>query len=1057
MNVFLKFPPIFIIVLMLLPLVVFSQEPPSTYVVQGTVTDNDTGVPIPGANVYVKETKRGGITDRDGKFILKEVKEGHTLRVSFIGYKEWSKKFNGESHLEVKLSEDKITLTEIIAVGYGTQERRGLTGAVSRVSAQEISSVAPSFDNALIGKVAGMNINLSSGAPGSATAITIRGLSSLNADSNPLIVIDGVPVYGTGSALNSLDFGNNTVSAAVLGGNAVSNGFSQKPEFERNPLASLNPDDIESIEILKDAFSTAIYGSRGAAGVVLVTTKKGRKGKPQIKIGHSVQSDQPVKLPELLNADEFSMIYSKFNQGLGINASFPVAAHTDWLGEVIRTGWINETNASVAGGSDQHTFFLSFNRFDQQGYIINQDLRRNSVRTNFSFTPAKWINLGTNTTFSLIENKALNSQNIFRNAVLASPNIPVRHPDGSYFYHTPNSPLFSDNINSLAGHQGNPVATAHEDNKVNDTRVLGTLFAELKPFSWLSFKTEVGIDVYNANSYSRQFATPENTSGTGTASSNQNLKYVTNNVLTYSKILGSHTINAILGQSFETSVENKMRITATGFFDDNEKSIISATNKRVLDGITQRWAVLSYFSRFNYRYKNRYLAGLTYRMDGSSRFSKNRRYRGFPSVSGGWIISGEEFMKSVKWVEELKLRGSYGLTGLDGSFGGYYGNQGQWIRDNRTVNGATLMYNGVQLLFNSQTVNPNLEWETSTSLDLGLDASLFKGKMDLTLDYFYKRTNNLLALDRVPLYMGWSQQQQNVGDMKNEGFEFMANGTLLDTKNWLWTASMNVSRIRDKLIKLNEAGYQMANANTGEKKVFIVGESLNMFFLYDWTGVDPLTGNPQWRYSDGSVSPIPPQNFLSSSLPLANRFNSGSNMPKYYGGISSQLRFKDFELQVTCSYAVGQKMYNGTMASLMTYFMPESNNLSRKILNYWILPGHNTDVPALINETTAPKGQSSGLRGYDVSRLSDRFLEDGSYLRLRNITLAYRLMEPWLKKMSIDHIKIYAQGINLLTLTGYSGMDTEVNAYGSSIVLGGYDEITMPQAKSLKIGLELNF
>ncbi|WP_439184930.1 SusC/RagA family TonB-linked outer membrane protein [Carboxylicivirga taeanensis] len=1030
-------------------------------IVKGVVTDAKTGDPIPGANVYVKETMRGDVTNMEGEFSMLQVVEGQTICITCIGCKDVNIAYEGQDFIKAELIEDVVALGEIVTVGYGVQERRDLTGSVAKISAEDIAGIAPSFDNALVGKVAGVNVNLSSGAPGSATSITIRGLSSINADNNPLIVIDGTPVYGTGKGVNNIDFGNGSVAAGSIGGNAVSNGYSQQMEFERNPLAALSPDDIESIEILKDAFSTAIYGSRGAAGVILVTTKKGKKGKPQINVGYSVKLGQPIGTPEVLDADDFSSIYTKFNKAIGSGAKFPTTYNTDWLDEVIRTEVVQEARASVTGGNDNSTYFISFSNFDQQGYIIGQDLKRNSARANFDINPANWISFGTNSSISLIENAALNSQTVYRDAVMMSPNIPAYHPDGSYFFHTPEIG-FDNNINNITGHLSNPIAKANEDNNIKDTRVLTNFYAELKPLSWLSLKSQVGIDIYNTKSYNRNFATPQNPGGSATTSSDQNLKYVVNNVLTVRKLMADHMINAVIGQSFETSEESRLRVSGGGFFDDSEKSINAATkDKRILDALTQKWAVVSYFTRLNYRFKNRYLAGFTYRVDGSSRFSKNERYRGFPSFSAGWIVTEERFMDNTSnWLSNLKLRASYGLSGLDGSFGGYYGNQGTWTRDNRTMSGNTLLYNGIPLLFNEQSVNPNLEWETTTSLDLGIDASLWNGKMDITIDYFYKHTNNLLSNDHVPLYMGWSSQQQNIGDMKNEGIEVLINGTILQTNDWMWTGSFNVSHIQDKLLSLNEEGHQVAKSQGLEKKVFKVGESLSQFYLYDWVGVDPMTGDPLWRYENGTISSTPPQALFDSENPLANRYAAGNSLPTFYGGYTNNLRYKNWDLNFSLSFAVGHKMMNGTQATLMTYILNKSNNLSTDILDYWKIPGHQTEVPKLDNQTTvyrSPDHPNTGLRGYDVSRLSDRFLEDASYLRLRNITLAYTFKQNWVKKLFMDQVRVYVQGNNLLTLTGYSGVDPEVSAYGSSAVFGGYDEITMPQVKTLKFGVDIKF
>lgn len=1028
--------------------------------VKGLVVNAKTGEPIPGAHVYIKETMRGNMSDANGEFALFSVVKGQTICISCVGCKSILIAYKDQEFIKAELVEDVVALSKVITVGYGVQERRDLTGAVTTISAEDIADLAPSFDNALVGKAAGVNVSLTSGAPGSATAITIRGLSSINSDNNPLIVIDGTPIYGTGKGVNNVSFGNGSVSGGVIGGNSVSNGYTQQMEFERNPLAALSPNDIESIEILKDAFSTAIYGSRGAAGVILVTTKKGSKGKPQINVGYSFKLGKPIGTPTVLNANEFSSIYTKFNEAIDSKTKFPTDYNTEWLNEVLRSEIVQETRASITGGSSNNSYYISFSNFDQQGYILGQDLKRNSARANFDINPTEWIEFGTNTSITMIENAALNSQSVYRNAVMMSPNIPVYHPDGSYFFHTPFL-NFDDNINTISGHLGNPVSTANENNSVKDTRVLSNFYVELKPLSWLSFKSQFGTDIYNTKSYNRNIATPRNPEGTATSSSDQNLKYVFNNVLTIQKLLDEHMINTIVGQSYETSEESNMRVTGTGFFDDSEKSINTATSKRVLNELTQKWAVVSYFTRLNYRYKDRYLAGFTYRIDGSSRFSKNERYRGFPSLSAGWILSEENFMTSSKnWLVELKLRASYGLTGLDGSFGGYYGNQGTWLRDNRTMSGNTLVYNGTPLLFNKQSVNPNLEWETTTSFDVGIDATLFHGKLDVTIDYFYKRTNNLLASDMVPLYMGWSIQQQNIGDMKNEGIELLVNGTIIRKQDWEWTGSFNISRIKDKLLRLNEAGHQMASAQGYEKKVFKVGESLSQFYLYDWVGVDPMTGNPLWRYGDGSISEQPPQASYDSDDPLANRFASGNSMPDFFGGFSNNIRYKNWDLNFAFSFAVGQKMLNGTKASLMTYTLTESNNLSTEMLDYWKIPSHQTDIPKLDNQTTVytnPNYPTSGLNGYDVSRLNDRFLEDASYLRLRNITLAYTFKQNWLNRLFMERVRVYVQANNLLTLTGYSGVDPEVSAFGSSAVLGGYDEITMPQVKTIKFGVDLTF
>ena len=763
---------------------------------------------------------------------------------------------------------------------------------------------------------------------------------------------------------------------------------------------------------------------------------------------------------DLLNADQYVDVYESFYDTQESEAKFLRKHDTDWLDEVLRPEVITQFNLNLSGGSDKHTYLFSFNRFHQDSYIINQDFTRNNIRINLDYKPSKWLNFGTNTSMALMDNSALNVGSVYMDAIKMAPNIPVFNPDGSYFYHQPQKVCAESNINSIVNNLGNPVAKAHEDNNVVDMRVISKFYAEIKPVSWLRLKSEFGFDSYNTRSNNRSYETPENEGGNAVVGTSNNLKYVVNNLLTVNKLWKKHMIMAVVGQSFESSTENRLRVSGSGFFDDSEKSIEAASEKGVLSSITKEWAVVSYFTRLNYRFKNRYLAGFTYRIDGSSRFSKNERYRGFPSLSCGWIISEEKFLSEKSWIDQIKIRGSYGLTGLDGSFGGYYGNQGQWERDQRTSGGSTMIYDNISLLYNSQTVNPNLEWETTTSLDVGVDAYLFNNKLDLTIDYFYKYTKNLLANDRVPLFMGWSSQQQNVGEMKNEGIEFTVNTTLLNKGDWHCDLNFNISHIKNKLTKLNAAGYQMATTGGAQRKAFVVGESTNQFYMYDWAGVNPMNGNPLWKYSDGTLDEEPPQTKIVDNQPLANRFACGSSSPDFYGGASTVVQYKNWSMDMAFSFAYGQKMYNGSLASLMTYSSNEANNLSTDILDYWKMPGHKTGVPKLDNNTTVHRigGKNTGsYTSYDVGRLSNRFLEDASYIRLRNITLNYTFKKPFGDHLHIDRIRLYAQGTNLFTFTGYSGIDPEVSAYGSSAVLSGYDELTLPQSKSIRFGVEINF
>lgn len=1003
--------------------------------VNGQVIAEEDKVPILGVTVLVKGTQKGVSTDFDGKFAI-SVNIGDALIFSSIGFQTQEYTVTDKDRITISMSTNMEALTQVMVIGYGTQEKRSLTGSISSIKGKDLDPTAVSFDNALAGKLPGVLVGSSSGALGGATSITIRGISSLSANSNnPLIVIDGVPVYGTDRKNNTTGFGRTSVQGVGFGGTFIKSQLNNKEEFERNPLSMLNPNDIESIEVLKDAYATAIYGSRGAAGVILITTKNGTSGKPKINFNYSTTISSPIDTPNILTGNQYSDFYNIYSGG----NNFPSGAETNWLDSALRTGISNSANLSIAAGTESLKYYFSFSALEQESYIVEQDYTRYNTRLNLDYKFSEKFKFGSNVSINFSDNAALNAQSIYRNSVLKAPNVAAMEDPFTYnFGFAPNS----------GGIVDNPLAQAYRDtNYATDNRVIGNAFIEYSPLKWLTLKSEIGIDNFTTEAYSRIISRPDIVGGNATQTTRENRKFVTNNTVTINKVFNNlHSVNAVVGQSFETSREQSTSIFGRQFHSDRVKAIGQAGVKGVSNTFVGEWALFSVFGRLNYQYDHKYLAGVTYRLDGSSRFNKNNRYLGFPSFSLGWRASQEDFMKDFKWLDDLKFRGSIGFTGIDGT-SGYYGNQGQYSLDP-----YGLQYAGSQILEVKQPNNPNLKWENTRTVDIGLDLSLFKDRINLTMDYYHKKITNMLYASAVPWYQGYALQQQNIGDMENKGFEIGLNTQNIVSPNFNWTTNFNISRNTNKILKLNFEGSDVTGPELGYK-YFAEGQSAGQFFLYDWGGINPLTGNPLWNYPDGTQSETPP-----GSLKDPNQYRKpmGDALPDFFGGITNTFTYKDWKLDAFFSFSSGNQLYNGTKALLHTYTSKDANNLSTDILDYWIIPGQITDVPKLDNASVISGGAGNTI-DYISGRETNRFLEDASYIRLKNISLTYSLPESFLNNTFINNLSIYVQANNILTFTKYSGLDPEVSAFGSSALLSGYDELTLPQSKSYSLGVNVGF
>ena len=1042
------------------------KESASPTEVKGRVV-NESGEPMEGASVLVKGTNEGTMTNKNGEFVLQVSSLKAVLVFSSVGYEEWEIDVNTTKAVPfIKLKPLIKTTDDLVVVGYGKVEKRKLTGAVGTLKPDLVGANPLSPDKLLQGRIAGVLVSPASGVPGAPSAITIRGVSTLSdAGNSPLIVIDGVPTYGQDRGNNSTNF-SASGSATSLSAPSQRSGYTARNQFERNPLSDINPDDIESIEVLKDAYATAIYGSRAAAGVILVTTKKGNVGKPVINIGFSTTTQRPFDVPSIMNGDEYANFYSAYYDTLNnrrptafwppANRLFKQGFNTDWVDEIVHTGVGYDVTASISGGNEKTKYFISSGYNREASYVINNDLKRYQGRINLETKLSNRFKVGTALSLSNTSNNALNAQRGYFEAVTKAPNLPILDSLGKYTWRANYST--TNIVNGVAPLRDmNAVGTVSSGkNYVNDLRTIGNLFAELKITDWLSYRFDFGVDWYNTRAYSREIDKPGTLRGSATESNINNYKTVLNNILNFNKRFGNHSISGVVGQSFERSKENSNTVTGTNFSDDRVLSISAASIRAVTTALQQEWTLASFLGRIDYAFKDKYLLGVTNRIDGSSRFSTNNRYLSFPSVSAGWVISRENFMKDSKWINELKLRGSWGKTGTDGG-AGYYGSLGQY---SFTTTGTT--YSGTTIISATRPANPDLKWQQTTNVDVGIDASVFNNRIRFTVDYYSRLTKNLLALGGLPGYVGFSSQQQNLGELKNSGFEVTITTKNIEKKNFRWSSSLNFASNKNIITKLYFAGGldAAATAESSGGRFWQQGNSATAFYLFQWGGVDPNTGNPIWIGND-TASQTPFEIVYSGTSKNFNsqRKNMGDALPKIFGGFDNRLEYKGFEFSTFFTFAAGNKVFNGAKASMYGFSSAEAPNLSRDILNYWKTPGDVTAIPALINKSNTAffPGGTTQFFDYTLARNSSRFLEDGSFIRLKNITLAYSFPKGLLKSVGIteSRIKFYAEMNNVFIITKYSGIDPEVSAYGSSVLLAGYDEITMPNPRSFRVGFKI--
>ncbi len=982
------------------------------YAISGTITDSK-GNPVIGASVIEKGTTRGVASSTNGTYSIRVSDPNAVLAFSFFGLEPQEVPAAGRTAIDVVLKEATIAIDEVVAVGYGTMKRSDLTGSVASLKgdAMENKPVA-SFDNALRGQIAGVSVRQNDGQPGGGASIRIRGTSSINGTNEPLYVIDGMPL--------------------------LSEKVSDDQGLVINPLASLNPNDIESIEVLKDASATAIYGARGANGVILVTTKRGKEGRGEVKFNSVFTIQNAETTYEMLNGQQLAQMGKEAyqNANMAVPAYFQnpesVVTRTNWMDEILRTAITQSYQASFSGGTDKVSYNISAGYFDQQGILINTDFKRYSFRGQITGDVNKYITVGSNIGYTQAQSEgygnAANALSLISMAMDMNPAVAVRDENGVY--------TLRNNLASSTGvYGGNPVATAYESSMRNkQNRFTGNLYMDVNLFDKkLVLRTQFGTDdIFSTDKFylPNDLAVSTDGPGKGNVASYTTQSWTWENTLTYRNSWGKHSFTGVAGQTAQKMTQELVRLGVKNFEDNRLGYNDLSLGKDVW--LTQtpasQWSMLSYIGRFHYSYDDRYLLTFTGRVDGSSKFGTNNKYGFFPSVGGAWRISEENFMKDVKAVSNLKLRLSYGVVGNAGI--APYQSQGTLVSVSPPY-GAGIKNGGLGPM---TLPNADLGWESTEQYNVGIDVGLFNNRLNIVADYYRKYTYDLLYQVDLPLYSGYMYSMQNLGDLSNNGFELSISATPVKTANLVWTSTLNFDTNVTRIEKLNvpkgeSVGTGVTRMVVGDKYGDIWGYRTNGIAQIgeDLTQVAQFTNRPmvagEQKYMD-----IRPDGIIdiNDQVPLGNLF------PDFTFGFTNTFAYKNFSANLFIEGSYGNDIINYTRKALEG--MDGSRNNMTSVLNRWTPDNPNGSLPR------ADVVSNSGA-------FSDRWVEDGSYLRIRDLTLGYTLPKHLLK--DIASVKIFASFENLWTWTKYSGNDPSIG--------GGIDQNLYPTSRKYSLGLSLVF
>lgn len=1033
--------------------------------VTGTVTDADTGEPLPNVSIVEKGTSNGYTTNENGQFSF-SISPNATLVFSYIGYQRLEVPVEGQQILTVKMVSDAQQLDEIIVVGYGTQTKREFTGSATRIAADDLKEIpVQSFDQALVGRAPGVNISVPNGVLNNAPVMRIRGINSISLSSYPLIVVDGIPI--------------------------TSGDVSSNQTIANNPLADINPSDIESIDVLKDAASTSIYGSRAAAGVLLITTKKGKSGSIRVNYDGWVGMTNAVRLPKLLDAQQFmdikneSVLNSKILGGNADNDDVASAlffpsynedgslVNTNWYDHIYQTGVSHSHSLNLSGGSEKTTYFFSANSTDQEGILQTNKFNRRGIRFNIDHQVTPWLKLTGSANYNKSFNQAPNSGSLEGNAQLIvgaarmsytlAPNVPAYDPDGRpHLNRSVPQGTIGNGANNVNSVYYNPIALFDLAKYTSENdRLLANVGATLNLAKGLTFTTNYSVDrlnTVNINSIS-----PEQGSGSSTNGSVTNVTALRDNwnftnTLNYDSRFGKHHIGALLGydvQEFNNDIWGvNVTQAADPFFVDYQGTwgnIVPTTDENVL---TSR-AFLSYFSRLTYDFDSKYFFTINFRRDGNSALGFDTKWGNFGGISGGWAISEESFFQNMALsniLNSAKLRASWGRVG-NGNLDAPYSSLSLF---NAARYGTASTWN-----FN-QAGNPNLGWETSEQTNIGFDLGFLQDQLQVEFTYFNNNVNGLiLGIPQAPS-KGIPDDEilSNVGSLSNKGIELGINAELIHKNKFSWSTNFNFSYITNEVTSLVNDNNRILSTTASAANIFNVtqvGLPVGTLFGAITDGVNPDNGrlifvnaagdrvqfthvagpgDYRWSYLDGSQAP---------AITAADYQPMGNALPKWYGGFNNTFRYGDFDLGVNFSFSGGNYILNGNTG---TWLDQRMFNNSEKVLDRWTTPGQVTDVPRLV--------YNDNFLAANIPNIS-AYVEKGDFLRLQNVMFGYKLPTSLLSKANISSMRVYLQATNVFLLTNYSGVEPESSVNGNTNTSPGIEYNSIGNGRTFTLGVNVSF
>ncbi len=988
--------------------------------VSGTVTD-DKGLPLPGVNVIIKNTANGTQTDFDGNYSI-TANKGAVLSFSYVGFQVVDKVIGDGDTVNAALNPSAAELEEVVILGFGTSTEKKLIQSIGTINSAAIEDIpAVTAQELLQGQTSGVQFTQTSGILGSANVIRVRGVGSLNGGSQPLIVIDGVPL-------------SDDVNTFTQGGNTG-----------LNPLGDINPQDIASFSVLKDAAATAIWGSRGANGVILIKTKSGTKNSDtRVSLDMWSSFTETTDLIDVFSAEEYAAY--RFERGLagasgGIGAIDAIPNEgPGWVDLATRTGFSQNYSVSATGGSEKTSFFLGAGYTNLEGGIIGNSLRRINTRVNLDHKANKWLDLGLNLAVTNTINDRVNTENTtfapLTSAYLIRPFVQSRDDDGNF--------IDSDFIRNIEAIE------ALQTNVVKNTRIIGNLNATIHLTENLNYKASFGVDRGQVDNFTRvpELISPSPDGGVTPGGTAQNFiandnRYITDHTLNFNKTFNDiHTIGAIGGISYQETTFNNINVASRSFLSDDLRNVANGAVPTLTSQTRARRSIYGAFGRVNYDFKSKYLIEGSFRRDGFSRFGANNRFGNFFSAAAGWIVSEESFMEQFENISLLKLRASYGTSGNDrigGSFPslGLFGSAVPGIA-------ATYNYNGVPGFAPTQPANPNLTYEESATLDLSLELGLYSNRINLNVGYFIKNTTDLLLPRPISEISGFATINQNAGEIENRGWEIGLNTKNIIKDNFTWSTDFNISFIDTEVISLPDASNSPEGrfiSAPGDNQRAIEGQSSNNFYLVRFNGINPQTGDAEFLDRNGNVTTTP--NFDT------DRVIAGSPLPDFFGGITNTFTYKNFDLSFLMSFTYGNDIF---LTGLQFVGAPDrvgTFNQSSDVLDYWRQPGDNARYPRLGSPTESNLRQDSSFH-----------LRDGSFLRMRNLTFGYTLPDNIFKNSKVfKKIRVYATGNNLFVLKAddnLDGFDPEVTS-DIDPLRQGETFFTAPQARQFLFGTRITF